>query len=54
MANDLFFEFSYFANDSLIFNNLLYTQFSIHFIILGFILFVGMVGSIALTLVTKS
>jgi NADH:ubiquinone oxidoreductase subunit 6 (subunit J) len=54
VANDFIFEFSYFANDSLIFNNLLYTQFFFHFIILGFILLVGMIGSIALTLATKS
>ena len=53
IANNLFLEFSCFVNDSLIFNNLLYTQFFFQFLLLSFILLVGMLGSIALTMVVK-
>lgn len=45
---NLFLETSFFIQDSLLFNNLLYTQLGFIFILLGFILLVGMIGSICI------
>ena len=45
---NLFLDVSFFVQDSLLFNNLLYTQLAFLFVLLGFVLLVGMVGSICI------
>jgi NADH:ubiquinone oxidoreductase subunit 6 (subunit J) len=52
--SNIFLENIYFSNDSLLFNNLLYTQYSFLFVLLGFILLIGMVASISITNIQRN
>ncbi len=52
--SNIFLEHVYFSNDSLLFNNLLYTQYFFLFVLLGFILLIGMVASISITNVQRN
>lgn len=47
--NNFLYKSTFFAYDSLVFNNLLYTNFSALYIILGFILLVALISSITIT-----
>ena len=47
--NNIFLESIFFSNDSLLFNTILYSQYFFLFVLLGFILLIGMISSISIT-----